>query len=54
MGKVLPKGYHFIEDRKVEILVGLTLFLVGCVLLYDAFDRRGKKMPWPAGGMAPW
>jgi hypothetical protein len=45
---------HIIQNRKYEIIIGILAFLLGCFLLYDAFDKRGKKMPWPAGGMAPW
>lgn len=51
--RMKPKG-HFIKDRKMEILVGVILFLAGALLLYDAFDGRGKKMPWPGGAIAPW
>lgn len=50
---IKPHG-HFMRDRKSEIILGLVLFLVGCILLYDAFDGRGKKMPWPAGVVTPW
>lgn len=50
---VKPDG-HIIKDRKTEILVGLLLFVVGMVLLWDAFDGRGKNMPWPASGLMPW
>lgn len=50
----LLKGKHLIEDRKCEILLGLGLFLVGALLIYDAFDRRGKKVPWPGGAILPW
>lgn len=49
-----PRGGHFIKDRKTEILLGVILFMVGALLLYDAFDARGKKLPWPAGAVAPW
>jgi hypothetical protein len=45
---------HFIQDRKTEIVLGILMFTAGCFLLWDAFDKRGKKMPWPAGGLAPW
>jgi hypothetical protein len=45
---------HFIKDKKTEVVLGLLLFIIGCILLWDAFDNRGKKMPWPAGGLAPW
>jgi hypothetical protein len=50
---VKPSG-HIIKDRGMEIFLGLILFLAGALLLYDAFDARGKKMPWPAGAIAPW
>lgn len=49
-----PNGGHFIQKRSVEIIIGLILFMAGCLLLYDAFDSRGKKMPWPGGAIAPW
>jgi hypothetical protein len=48
-----PKG-HYIQNRKLEIGLGLLMFLLGCFLIYDAFDARGKRMPWPASGLAPW
>jgi hypothetical protein len=50
---ILPKN-HLMKNRRNEIILGFVVFLIGCVLLYDAFDARGKKMPWPAGGLAPW
>jgi hypothetical protein len=45
---------HFIRDRKTEIVLGLVLFVVGSFLLWDAFDGRGKNMPWPASTVLPW
>lgn len=51
--KVKPHG-HLIQSRKAEIIVGSLLTLIGLCLLWDAFDGRGKKLPWPASGMAPW
>lgn len=50
---VKPSG-HFIGNRKTEIVIGIILFLVGALLIYDAFDGRGKKLPWPMGAIAPW
>jgi hypothetical protein len=50
---VKPRG-HFIQSRGTEILVGAVLFLVGALLVWDAFDGRGKKLPWPLGAVAPW
>lgn len=48
------KGNHLIRDRNTEILVGLLLFVIGSVFLYDAFNARGKDLPWPASVLAPW
>lgn len=53
LDRVKPHG-NFIKNRRVEITLGLFLFLFGAWLLYDAFDARGKKMPWPAGAITPW
>lgn len=50
---IKPKG-HFVEDRRIEILLGIILFMAGALLLYDAFDGRGRKIPWPGGAIAPW
>jgi hypothetical protein len=50
---VKPKG-HFIQNRMLEILVGVVLFMAGALLVYDAYDGRGKKLPWPGGAIAPW
>lgn len=35
-------------------LLGWALFLLGAVILYDAFDGRGKQGPWPASTLFPW
>jgi hypothetical protein len=51
--RIIPKN-HFMRDRKKEMVIGFVLFLVGCLLLYDAFDARGKRMPMPAGIVTPW
>lgn len=50
---VKPNG-HFMKNRTAEIAIGVILFLVGALLVYDAFDGRGKKIPWPFGAVAPW
>lgn len=50
---IKPNG-HFVKNRKAEIMLGLGLFLFGALLLYDAFDARGKKVPWPGGAIMPW
>lgn len=52
--KAVGGSGRFIRDRKVEILIGVIAFAVGCLLLWDAFDGRGKRLPWPANKIAPW
>lgn len=52
--KVIQKRGHFIENRKYEAVIGIVITLIGFCLVWDAFDARGKKLPWPASGMAPW
>jgi hypothetical protein len=51
--RFMPQG-HFMQNRNKEIVLGLLLFVVGAFLIWDAYDNRGKKMPWPAGAIAPW
>jgi hypothetical protein len=48
-----PKG-HIIQNRGTEFFVGLIVAIIGMYLLWDCFDNRGKKMPWPMSGLAPW
>lgn len=48
------KGKHWIASQGTEAVVGIVLILVGCMLCWDAFDNRGRKLPWPASGIAPW
>lgn len=45
---------HFIEDRKKEIVIGLLLFIVAGLLMYDAFEKRGRPVPWPVSKFVPW
>jgi hypothetical protein len=50
-----PKGStHWVKSQGTEIVIGLILVVIGCMLLWDASDNRGRKMPWPVSGLAPW
>lgn len=51
--RVSPNG-PILKNRLTEIVLGSVLALIGLCLLWDAFDGRGKKLPWPASGLAPW
>lgn len=51
---VKPNGGHLIKDRRTELFLGFLLFFVGALLLYDAFNGRGKPLPWPTNKLAPW
>lgn len=50
---IKPNG-NIIKSRGAEISLGIALFFIAILLLWDAFDGRGRKMPWPAGGIMPW
>lgn len=45
---------HFIADRTTELVLGFIFIAIGGFLLWDAFDNRGKKLPWPLSGLAFW
>jgi hypothetical protein len=51
---VRPHGGHFMKNRIAEVGLGIALFVIGALLIYDAFDARGKKLPWLANAIAPW
>lgn len=51
--KLKPKG-HLIASRKTEIVVGVILFALGVLFLWDASSGRNKEFPWPVGGIMPW
>ena len=50
---IKPKG-HLIASRKLEICVGILLFALGVLFLWDASTGRNKEFPWPVGGIMPW
>lgn len=54
MGIIPKPSGHLIQNRMAEVVIGLVIALVGMYLLWDSFDNRGKKMPWPMSGLAPW
>lgn len=35
----------WIADKRVAATLGVVLFIAACLVLYDAYDRRGGKMP---------
>jgi hypothetical protein len=48
------RQHHLMQNRRMEIALGLLAFVIGCILIYDAYDARGKRLPWPASGLTPW
>lgn len=50
---IKPNG-HFIQNRKTEMIVGAVVFVLGALLLWDAWNGRGKNAPWPLGGILPF
>lgn len=37
---------HLIPDHRTEALLGWVTLLAGGWLLHDAYDRRGRDVPW--------
>lgn len=34
------------KDHQTALLLGLALTVAGSLLLYDAFENRGRTRPW--------
>ena len=45
---------NLVRNPKVEATLGFLMLILACVLIWDAFDNRGKKLPWPVSGLLPW
>lgn len=43
-----------IPSQAVAIGLGVAFVGLGFVLLYDAFEGRGLRKPWPLGPFLPW
>lgn len=45
-----------VKDRELALTLGVIAYIAGAVLLWDAFEGRGKSRPfWPSkilGGLA--
>lgn len=35
----------WIEDQRTAKILGLSLFVLGVIVLYDAYERRGGRTP---------
>ena len=35
----------WIADQRTAVFVGLALFVAAVVVLYDAYERRGRRTP---------
>jgi hypothetical protein len=36
----------WVSDWRTAAALGVVLFTAGCLLIYDAYDRRGGRTPW--------
>lgn len=36
---------HYVADRKIEVVLGVTAFVVGSMLIKDAYENRGIPLP---------
>lgn len=35
----------WIKNPTAAVLIGLLVFIIGAVILYDAYERRGRRPP---------
>lgn len=42
----MTKRQPFIKDRKMALWGGVALYLAGSVLIYDAYEHRGRERPF--------
>lgn len=47
-------GKHLIRSRRAEQIAGWGLFILGAVLLHDAYDNRGAEVPLFARPFTFW
>lgn len=43
-----------IPSQTLALAVGALLLTVGGILVYDAFEGRGIRSPWPLRIVLPW
>lgn len=48
------KRKPFFANARTAKLVGWTLFIAGSLALWDAYDGRGGRVPWPLGAVCPF
>jgi hypothetical protein len=45
---------HIIQNASTELWLGVGLYVVGSILLWDTFVQRGRSAPWPLGMATPF
>lgn len=53
-GLMTRRGRHIISDPRLETAAGIAALLAAWMLLYDAHDARGGKLPWFLRWVAWW
>lgn len=48
------KHKGFIKSQRLAVVLGLTFFVLGAFLLWDAWPHRGKNTPFPLGAAMPF
>lgn len=48
------KRRPIIGNARTAKLLGWVLFIVGGIVLYDAYDGRGGHAPFPLGAVLPF
>lgn len=43
----------WVKDRRLAATLGIVGFVASCLLIYDAYDRRGGKAPFIVRLLSP-
>lgn len=44
---------RLLRDRNTELVLGVGLFALAAWMIYDAYEGRGRKRPFPASLFLP-
>jgi hypothetical protein len=45
---------HILQSARAEMWIGVGMYAIASVLLWDAFIQRGDSAPWPLGVVTPF
>lgn len=50
----MARSRPWIPHRTTGLVIGWGLLIVALFVLYDVYDRRGFRAPFPLSAILPW